>query len=548
MRLLRVFTNSLLSGIFFAFLLALLAIDLNLNRKVGVGLFAQLTVHLALIYGLLMTVIAFIGFFVGQFFSGRKARIALVSPSFLSLSFPMLIVVFLVVFEMNRRYFSSFFGIEVRTRLVVQMAILLALCILGFTFSLGARRSRKALVVWAYFVLVGIGLALALVQRSRFPLFERQADSTPLLERNVEKRITLIGLEGLSFDFIIPLIGQGKLPNFTWLIDNGNSERLASFSPTERVSLEASFNTGKLPSKHRVFSGQRYRFWRMQEDLEIVPRFILISQLTRVGYLEILPFHPAVEAKDLGHILQGNRIPYLDIGRPADRESRTSGPRAEKQVAELLEDSAFPGDPLFTLAKTSFLQDWATEEAANEARTARLPQVFHLRLDGLNAVQSYFYKYSVPQQFGGIPQDKIDRYGAVIERYYGYYDELIGKYLTGLKEDEILVVYSAFGVEPLPLWKRFVERVLGDPEVSAYHELAPEGVVIFYGRGIRKAKNTKTIQLVDIVPTLLYYLGLPVGRDMDGVVRSSFFSDDFRATNPVIYISSYEDFEIQPLR
>ncbi len=548
MRLVRIFINSLLSGLFFSFLLALLAADLNLNSKVGIGLFAQLTVHLALIYGLLMTVVAFLGFFVGQFFSGRRARVAFVSPSFLSLSFSLFIVVFLVVFEMNRRYFSSFFGTEVRGRLVVQMAILSVLCLIGVAFFLGVRRSQKSLVVRSYFVLMVIGLALVLLQRSRFPLFERRVDSTPLLGKNVEKRITLIGLEGLSFDFIIPLIGQGKLPNFTWLMDNGSSERLAAFSPTDRVSLEASFNTGKLPSKHRVFSGQRYHFWRMKEDLEIVPRFILISQLTRIGYLEIIPFYPVVEVKDIGHILQGNRIPYLDIGWTSDRENRTSGPRAEKQVAELLGDSAFPGDQLFTLAKTAFLQDWATEEAANEERTARLPQVYHLRLEGLNLVQSYFYKYSVPLQFGGIPQEKIDRYGAVIERYYGYYDELIGKYLTGLKDDEILVVYSAFGVEPLPLWKRFVERVMGDPEVSAYHELAPEGVVFFYGRGIRKAKNTNTIRLVDIVPTLLYYLGLPVGRDMDGVVRSSLFSDDFRAINPIIYISSYEDFEIQPPR
>jgi hypothetical protein len=115
-----------------------------------------------------------------------------------------------------------------------------------------------------------------------------------------------------------------------------------------------------------------------------------------------------------------------------------------------------------------------------------------------------------------------------------------------LKDDEILVVYSAFGVEPLPLWKRFVERLLGDPEISAYHEMAPEGVVFFYGRGIRKARNIETFRIVDIVPTLLYYLGLPVGRDMDGIVRSSLFSDDFRAANPIIYISSYEDFQIQP--
>jgi len=45
---------------------------------------------------------------------------------------------------------------------------------------------------------------------------------------------------------------------------------------------------------------------------------------------------------------------------------------------------------------------------------------------------------------------------------------------------------------------------------------------------------------------LLYFLGLPVGRDMDGIVRSLVFNDDFIAENPIIYISSYEEFLIKP--
>jgi hypothetical protein len=546
MRLLRVLTNSLLSGLFFAFLLALLVADLNLNRQASAGFFLQLTLHLALIYGLLMAALVFFAFFIGQLFFDRRARLAFVSPSFLSLSFSFVIIVFLVIFRLNQRYFSSFFVTEVRTRLLVQMLVLLALSLLGLIFFLSFRRSRKAFVAWAYFIVLGIGLGVTVVQRDLFPQFQTRLESAPLMGKNADKRITLIGLEGLSFDFIIPFVAQGKLPNFSWLMDNGNSERLAGFSPTDRVSLEASFSTGKLPAEHRVFSGRRYRLWRMKEELENAPRFILFSQLTRIGYLQIVPFHPVVKIKDIWQILQGNQISFINASWPLDREIQAPGPRAEKQAAEILGDSAFPGDPLFALARAAFLRDWATEAAANKERSALSPQVFHLHLDGLNTVQAYFYKYSVPQSFGGVPQEGIDRYGAVIERYYEYYDGLIGKFLTGLKDDEILVVYSAFGIEPLPLWKRFVERLLGDSEISAYHELAPDGVGLFYGRGIQKSRNTETIRIVDIVPTLLYYLGLPVGRDMDGIVRSSIFSDDFRAINPIIYISSYEDFQVQP--
>jgi hypothetical protein len=33
---------------------------------------------------------------------------------------------------------------------------------------------------------------------------------------------------------------------------------------------------------------------------------------------------------------------------------------------------------------------------------------------------------------------------------------------------------------------------------------------------------------------------------MDGIVRSSAFGSDFIAENPIIYISSYEEFQVRP--
>jgi Type I phosphodiesterase / nucleotide pyrophosphatase len=546
MRFLRVLINSLLAGLFFAFLLAVLVADLNINRPFDLGFLARLTLNLAPVYGLLLAVVCALGFVFAQFFSGRGGRIALVSPSLLSLSFSLLILLFLGIFRTNERYFSSFFSPEIKARLVNQSVFLLTIALMGLFCFFGYRRSRKARFFWAYFILLVFGLALVFIQRARFPLVREPSGKTPLLGKKTEKRITLIGLDGLSFDLLIPFLSLGKLPNFSWLMDNGNSGRLVSFSPSEPLSLQTSFTTGKLPAKHRLLSERRFRLWKMREELETAPRFILFSQLTRFGFLEITPFRPEIRIKDFWRILEGNRISYLDRSRPQSANGQAPSSKVEKQAASLLGESVLPGDSLSTLARSAFLRDSTAEESASAEREERQPQIFHLRLDGLKSVQAYFYKYSFPEQFGDIALDDIERYGPVIERYYEYYDKLLGKFLTGLKEDEILVVYSPFGVEPLPLWKRFVERLLGDPGISAYHELAPAGVVFLYGKGVRKGRHDEPFRIVDITPTLLYYLGLPVGRDMDGIVRSSAFADDFIAENPIIYISSYEEFEIQP--
>ena len=546
MRFLRALINSLLGGLFFAFLLAILVADLNINRPLSAGFLARLTLNLSLIYGLLIAIICFLGFIVGQFFIGRAARIAFISPSFLSLSFSVLTVFFLAIFRTNERYFSSFFGPEARGRLSTQTILLLVVGLIGLLCFFSFRRSRKAQFFWAYFLVLFIGLALTVDQRSHFPLLRKPPGTAPLLGKKTEKRITLVGLDGLSYDFLVPLSSLGKLPNFSWLMENGNSGKLVSFSPSEPVSLQASFSTGKLPAEHGQLSGHHYRLWKLEDELETLPRFILFSQLTRFGFLKIVPFRPEPRIKDFWRILDGNRISHLDRSLPLTTEGVAPSSKGEKLAADVLGEPALPGDPLSTVARNAFLRDSIGEESASAERDERQPQVFHLQLDGLNSVQAYFYKYSFPEQYGDIAQERIERYGSVIERYYEYYDGLIGKFLTGLKEDELLVVYSPFGVEPLPLWKRFVERLLGDPEISAYHELAPDGVVLFYGKGVRKAKHEEPFRIVDITPTLLYFLGLPVGRDMDGIVRSSVFSEDFIAENPIIYISSYEDFEVQP--
>ena len=42
------------------------------------------------------------------------------------------------------------------------------------------------------------------------------------------------------------------------------------------------------------------------------------------------------------------------------------------------------------------------------------------------------------------------------------------------------------------------------------------------------------------MPTVLYFLGLPLGRDMDGFARTDIFRTDFTDLHPVTYIPTYD--------
>jgi hypothetical protein len=49
-----------------------------------------------------------------------------------------------------------------------------------------------------------------------------------------------------------------------------------------------------------------------------------------------------------------------------------------------------------------------------------------------------------------------------------------------------------------------------------------------------------------VAPTLLYLMGLPVARDMEGRVLTEILDPDFARQNPLTFIPSYESLAVAP--
>jgi predicted AlkP superfamily phosphohydrolase/phosphomutase len=103
-----------------------------------------------------------------------------------------------------------------------------------------------------------------------------------------------------------------------------------------------------------------------------------------------------------------------------------------------------------------------------------------------------------------------------------------------------MLVVSGFGMEPMGLWKRLVERVLGDPDLNGTHDAAPEGFVMAYGASVARGRLAAPASVVDVTPTILYFLGLPIGRDMDGYARTDLFQRAFTDERPITFIPTYD--------
>ncbi len=119
-------------------------------------------------------------------------------------------------------------------------------------------------------------------------------------------------------------------------------------------------------------------------------------------------------------------------------------------------------------------------------------------------------------------------------------DEAIGRAMAGLGPDDLLLVVSGYGMEPLGLGKRMIERVIGDPETSGTHEGAPDGFLMAYGASVTRGRRQPRGSVVDVVPTILYFLGLPIGRDMDGYARTDLFQPSFTEERPITFIPTYD--------
>jgi hypothetical protein len=87
---------------------------------------------------------------------------------------------------------------------------------------------------------------------------------------------------------------------------------------------------------------------------------------------------------------------------------------------------------------------------------------------------------------------------------------------------------------PANAWALAMESVVRDDPG------ADDGFLLVRGEGITRRDNPRVAYVVDVVPTILYAAGLPVGRDMDGAVITDAFTDEALRRSTLSAIQTYE--------
>lgn len=583
MRYLRILSNSAIASALLSAYLTIAA--LHLNPAFPLASAGPLAATFALAYGANAIVV-----FYALVVLRQVAAVQVLSPGWISvrvLAWMGTIAAGLgaAVLWLNARDFAPFLDPDTARRMTLA-AIALVLCAAVCLSLALAHVGRRG--TWPSGMLLVTTLLLSVVVPllQRAPVAARGAGPGPVEPPLVDGalpsggRVVLVAVDGASLDRIRLAVAEGRLPNFGRALDAGVAAYLATLRPTQAEPIWTTVATARLPQTSGVRSAARYRSWLGGPALDVLPDYVFAQALVRYGFLHAETHTPeSMAAPPLWRILADRGLPVGVIGFPLTHPAPALRGYVVSDVLHRVDDARFgldggasvspPGlwtaitaaraqaltpDPRDVVMRTGLVPrgaaaDGRVDPAPVQADSLHLrllatleasrPSRFvAVRLPGLDAVGHSFLRYAAPADFGDVTDAERAAFGSVLDDYYGVLDAAVGRIAASLEPDDLVLFVSSHGMEPLSPVKRVLERLVGDPQLSGTHERAPDGFVLAFGAAVR-AGDAERGSMADIAPTVLYYLGLPIGRDMDGRPRTDFFRSEFTATRPVTFIPSY---------
>ncbi|MCU1384428.1 MAG: hypothetical protein JWL71_3125 [Acidobacteria bacterium] len=584
MRYLRMLSNSMAAAALATSYVIALVLHLNPNLPLHPSRFAPLLATVGLYYGVHLTVICYILLVLRQLFARELFSPAWLSVDVLTWLGALASAAGALLMWRNLVTFALVLDAATTAALMKSTAVLAATSVFCLLLALFRRKAPGARAIWAplfgALLLSSVAALLALRGRRVPPLLEARWIDAAFDHARPDNagRVVVIAIDGGSLDLITSVAAEGRLPNFGRILDAGAVRHLATLHPTSAEAVWAAVATGKLPQKNGVRSSAMYQLGAGGGVVQLLPDYCFAHGLERFGFLvEQSHTSATFRTRTLWSILSTEGFTVGIVGWPLTQPapvvrgyvvgdtyhrlaltpSGLDDPSTmyppELQVAALAAMDAAGGAAAPVVAasigsgaavaarhEVPARTDRVYDQIAQAMARARPPQVSLTRYQSLDPIGHYFLRYALPSEFGDVTEEDRRRLGPVLERHYALIDDAIGRAMAGLGPEDLLLVVSGYGMEPLGFGKRLIERVIGDPETSGTHEAAPDGFLLAYGASVARGRQPARASVVDVVPTILYFLGLPLGRDMDGYARTDLFQPAFTAERPISFIPTYD--------
>ena len=367
--------------------------------------------------------------------------------------------------------------------------------------------------------------------------------------QKAKPHVIVLGVNGMEWDIVRPLLVKGEMPNLAHLIANGTSGYLKTLSSPNCPKVYTTFFTSTPPPENGitgfVVNGQTANTHMLKEE----PIWSILSKNgVTVGMANVPATFPVMPVN--GYMVSG----MLTRGKDCEDGVLCSPKLTEVEGGEAVYPASLKqellaniGDFYIDCARIPKLETIAGHEA--EGVNDWLAKV-----DTIRAQQTKLFDYLLtrhPKDFTFLVQSCEDRvghwlypiqpfnvgynpkvHGVRVNAFpdqYRAFDKVLGTVLRHVDENTYLFIVSDHGIKPLRYAAEHAHMDHPMDSVIAKHDYDDgdevAGAFIAVGPGIKKNVHLMGlgVSAFDIAPTLLHLYGIEPSKQMKGRVMTEIF-------------------------
>ncbi len=361
----------------------------------------------------------------------------------------------------------------------------------------------------------------------------------------MQKKFLLIGWDAADWKILNPLMDAGELPALNQLVETGVVGELMACQPLNTAALWTSVATGKRPWRHGIIHS---REWDAQ-DQQLVPTnrharrvCALWEILARADKRSLVVGWPATHgsAENAGMIVsdrysEPTAAPGVKPWPPA-----SPGTYNQNFLANALDSMRVSPETIGADLISQYIPQWKRVDQKRDRRIGQLrvlltadfshhAAILHLmqtcewdfatvRLPAPGHISRWFLPFSAPRR-AWINENDFDLYQDVVRMEYRILDRMLGALLQTAGRNTTAMLISAHGVRSPDF------PPAGFPQNDADAWKSPVGIITASGPELVQDGLLHGASVLDVVPTILTWFGLPIGDDMEGRVWVEAFQD-----------------------
>jgi tetratricopeptide (TPR) repeat protein/predicted AlkP superfamily phosphohydrolase/phosphomutase len=176
------------------------------------------------------------------------------------------------------------------------------------------------------------------------------------------------------------------------------------------------------------------------------------------------------------------------------------------------------------------------ENVMDRLYKSRRPDLFGVYFEFTDSVCHLLMRYMKPPM-AGVDAEDYERYGGGIAADYAEADRILGDVLAMVDDSTVVMIVSDHGFKSGDL-RPLTDSRVGFGQAIEWHRI--DGSIALYGSMVKPGFQLTGASVLDVAPTILYLLGLPVDRKMTGKVLLDAFDDSWVENHPVTYTTEYD--------